>query len=390
MKNWLLPLVLAASMCQPGSLAAALIWKQGQGWSIEGRENDASARTAVDQLNAAENLENSGETKRALAGYRALVKKFPSAEAAPKAQLKIARLLEKSGDPNRAFDAYATYLNKYPQGEDFDAAVEAQFNIAKSFLESDQKKILGVPTGSTMPRAQQMFESIVKSAPFSKYAALSQFNIGRALEKQGNDGEAVAAYQTVLSKYPSDPVAADAQYQIGYVHLKQMRAGSNDPKAAARSREAFEDFMARHPSSEKAPQAREYLNSLSGSETRNALSIAKFYDKQKNYKAAVIYYNEVIRQQPGSPNSQLAKARIEELKNLVGEDALRSAPEKTETGERAASRRKIQSQVQTAARPDYVGPPMAADEKPEQEPKPRIAPAEVAPLPGTEPALPSQ
>ena len=170
--------------------------------------------------------------------------------------MKIAILLEKSNDLSHAFDAYGTYLTKYPRGEDFDKSVEAQFKIAKIFLEGEKKRVLGVPTVSSMPRAQQMFEAIVKNAPFSKYAALSQFNIGQALEKQGNDAEAIAAYQTALSKYPSDPVAADAQYQIGYLYLKEMRQGSNDPKASARAREAFEDFLARYPASEKVPQAR--------------------------------------------------------------------------------------------------------------------------------------
>jgi outer membrane protein assembly factor BamD len=381
-------LILSVLFCRTGS--SALIWKQGEGWSIEGEEADATAISSVELLNKAEGFENSGDTKRALTAYRGLVKKFPFSPAAPKAQLKIAILLEKSNDLNHAFDAYGAYLTRYPRGEDFDKAVEAQFKIAKIFLEGEKKRVLGVPTVSTMPRAQQMFEAIVKNAPFSKYAALSQFNIGQALEKQGNDSEAIAAYQTALSKYPSDPVAADAQYQIGYLYLKATRQGSNDPKAAARAREAFEDFLARYPASEKVPQAREYLSTLSGSETRNAFNIAKFYDKQKNYKAAVIYYNEVIRQQPDSPNSQLAKARIEELKNLVGVDALRLGPENTETGARAQSRRKLQAQVETSARPDYVGPPVVPDVEPEQKPKPRTSPLDVGAPPPTEPALPSQ
>jgi outer membrane protein assembly factor BamD len=50
--------------------------------------------------------------------------------------------------------------------------------------------------------------------------------------------------------------------------------------------------------------------------------VAKFYDKQKNYRAAVIYYNEVIRQEPGSTESERAKKRIDQLRAKFGEAVL--------------------------------------------------------------------
>jgi len=60
---------------------------------------------------------------------------------------------------------------------------------------------------------------------------------------------------------------------------------------------------------------------------KGSLEIAKYYDKAKNYRAAVLYYNEVIRQQPGSPESAIAKTRIEQLRSKVGDAALQSAAE---------------------------------------------------------------
>ncbi|PYJ90144.1 MAG: outer membrane protein assembly factor BamD, partial [Verrucomicrobia bacterium] len=54
-------------------------------------------------------------------------------------------------------------------------------------------------------------------------------------------------------------------------------------------------------------------------ETSTAYDIAKFYDKQKEYRAAAIYYNEVIRTQPGSTEGERAKKRISELRAKVGD-----------------------------------------------------------------------
>ncbi len=97
--------------------------------------------------------------------------------------------------------------------------------------------------------------------------------------------------------------------------------------AADRARTAFQDFLFRYPKSEKAAQARENLALLDHRLVKGSLEIAKYYDKAKNYRAAVLYYNEVIRQQPGSPESAIAKTRIEQLRSKVGDAALQSAAE---------------------------------------------------------------
>jgi outer membrane protein assembly factor BamD len=348
-------------------------------------------------MTKAQELENNGDTGRALGAYRGLVKKFPNSLAAPKAQLKTGQLLEASGDAEAAFDAYGKYIAKYPKGDDFETAVEGQFRIAKLFLDGERKKVFGVKTFTSMERAQTMFEAVVKNAPFSKFAAQAQYYAAQALERQGKTDEALKAYEAVITRYPGDAVAADAQYQIGYVYFQQRQAGVNDPAVAMKARESLEDFIARYPDSEKVPQAKENIAALSGGNTKGLLDIAKFYDKTKNYKAAVIYYNNIIKNAPGTDDAAFAKQRIAELRDLVGEEALSPGPEKTETGARAAARRSAMARVDTVSRPDFVGPPVAVPEQ-TPPPKPRLrtsspssltSPGPEEPLPAPlEPALP--
>lgn len=371
---------------------AAVVYRSDEGWSVEG-EDTAIAGSAAEQMKKAERHEADGDDGPAYRAYKAVVKRYGGSLLAPKAQRKAGFLLEKHRDYDKAYDAYNFYLTKYPQGDDFDAVVEAMFKIGKLFLEGEKRKILGVPVAASMGRAQIMFEGIVKNAPFSKWAPLAQFNVGQALEKQGEFARAIQAYQVCVNKYPGDPIADDALYQVGYVRMREAREGSYDRATASKARETFEDFIARYPESEKVPQARENLKSLEGGAAKGTLDIAKFYDKTKKYRSAVIYYNDVIKTQPGTPDAEYAQTRIDALKELHGEDALRAGPERTETGARAAERRKMQAKVDTASRPDYVGPPVAMA-KPKIEtgpgkPKLRTTPDGLLPLPAAmEPPLP--
>jgi outer membrane protein assembly factor BamD len=170
-----------------------------------------------------------------------------------------------------------------------------------------------------------VFANVVRTAPYGKYTARAQFDIGLAREKQGANDAAIQAYQAVVDKFPNEPVAVDAQYQIGYIWFNAAQLGTKDAAAAVNAKTAFEDFLFHYPKSEKAAQARANLEILEHKQTANSYKVAKFYDKQKYYRAAVIYYNEVIRQQPGSQESNEAKKRIDQLRAKFGDAALQPA-----------------------------------------------------------------
>jgi outer membrane protein assembly factor BamD len=393
-------LFIAAGACLiAGHRACAeLDYTPGTGWtSGDSGGQDAAEATASAQLMKAEALEKSGDYHRAAVAYYTLTRKFPRSGAAAEAQIKAADMAFAGADYDHAYALYNEYLSKYPKGEEFDDALEGMYNVGQKFLEGARRQVFGVKTFPSMTRAQQIFENIVKTAPFSKWAPLAQFYAGQALEKQGQPDQAIADYEEVISRYPTDPAAADAQYQIGYVYLVQSRT-AYDTEAAQKASDAFEDFLARYPNSEKAPQAQDDIKALQNHENSGAVQIAKYYDKKKNYKAAVIYYNEVIKEQPGSPDAKNAQARIDALKAKVGDAALEPGPEKTETGAKAVEQRRMQAQVETSSRADYVGPPVAEPTPPpapDQTPPPkddlRTSPDDLTPSqPPVEPPLPGQ
>jgi outer membrane protein assembly factor BamD len=375
--------------------AAALDYTPGQGWTTEDAGGDSTIEaTASAQLQKAEALEKDGDYKRAMLAYYSLTRKFPRSGAAAEAQLKAGDMAVQAGDYDRGYTLYNEYLTKYPKGEDFDQALQGMYEIGQKFLEGARRQLFGVKTFPSMVRAQQIFENIVKTAPFSKWAPLAQFYAGQALEKQGHPDDAIAAYEEVISRYPTDPAAADAQYQIGYVYMVESRT-AYDKAAADKAQDAFEDFLAANPNSEKAPQAQDDIKALQAHENSNAVQVAKYYDKKKDYKAAVIYYEEVIKEQPGTPDAKAAESRISELKAKVGDTALEPGPEQTETGPKAVEQRRMQAQVDTASRSDYVGPPIAQptpvpDETAPQRPQLRTSPDDLNPQPPVEPPLPAQ
>jgi outer membrane protein assembly factor BamD len=250
------------------------------------------------------------------------VRKYPKDALAPGAGFRSAQLQEQVHDYLGAAAAYRTIVEFYPSNPHFNESIEAQFRIAELYLNGKKIKFLGLSVANALDKAVDIFAAIIRTAPYGKYTARAQFGIGLAREKEGANDAAIAAYQAVVDKFPNDPIAADAQYQLGYIWFTAARAGTKDLAASNNSKTAFQDFLFRYPNSEKVAQARANLQLLDHKQISTSFQIAKFYDKQKSYRAAVVYYNEVIRQQPGSSESEQAKKRIDQLRAKVGEAAI--------------------------------------------------------------------
>jgi outer membrane protein assembly factor BamD len=321
----ILLLFVAAAFVFPESVAAAIVFKPGKKPELVIPGEEEISGNAAELFQIAQTAEKEGNIKRAIKAYRSLVKRHPRDGLAAGALYRMAQVQEQERDYIRAAASFRQLVERYPSSPHFDEAIEAQFRIGEMYLAGRKLRVLGIPFGSSMDNAVTIFAAVVRTAPYGKYTARAQFGIGLAREKQGASEAAIQAYQAVVDKFSNEPIAADAQYQIGYTWFKATQTGTKDAAAATNAKTAFQDFLFRYPNSEKTAQARKNLELLEHKQTNSSYEVAKFYDKQKYYRAAVIYYNEVIRQQPGSTESNRAKKRIDQLRAKVGDAALQPA-----------------------------------------------------------------
>ena len=341
---------------------------EGATYTAPGAEEVPNQKDAQSQFDAALVKEKKGDIGSALAGYRKTVKRFGKSTVAATAQYKIGELLEKRKDVDGAATAYELLIRNYPHSTDFNAALEGEFRIGNLYLEGLKQKLLGVPTLPSRTRAIAIYSIIVRNAPYSRLAPLAQFNIGQAYSREGDYKGAITAFQVVVDKYPNEPAAADALYQIGYCYMQISHTGSYDKVAEQRAKENFEDFVSAYPNNEKVPQARDNLATLASQQTGGSLQIADYYYKQKMFKAAVVYYNDVIRQQPNSADSTKAQGKLNTIRTKYGDKYFTDTTANA-AGAAAVNRGmitpklgdgRLQAQSDTAKRSDYVGPPVSA------------------------------
>jgi len=381
-----------AALLLPESGKASVVFKPGQKAKYVAPGEEEISGNAAELYQIGQSAEKAGNIKRAIKAYKSLVKHHPKDTLAPGALYRSAQLQEQLHEYTPAAESFGQLVERYPGSPHFEEAIEAQFRVGEIYLNGKKLKFLGIPLASALDRAVTIFANVVRTAPYGKYTARAQFDIGLAREKQGANDAALQAYQAVADKFPNEPVAVDAQYQIGYIWFTAAQTGTKDAAAAANAKTAFQDFLFHYPKSEKAAQARANLDILEHKQTANSYKVAKFYDKQKYYRAAVIYYNEVIRQQPGSEESNEAKKRIDQLRAKFGDAALQPALAVSQTGKKKGQTHGARTAETGSAKPGAPNndAPLPAPETDSSLPPPAslapdttTAPEPLLPLPGT-------
>jgi outer membrane protein assembly factor BamD len=381
-----------AAFLLPESGKASVVFKPGQKAKYVSPGEEEISGDAAQMFQIGQTAEREGNIKRAIKAYKSLVKHHPKDTLASAALYRSAQLQEQLHEYTPAAESFSQLVEKYPGSPHFEEAIEAQFRVGEIYLNGKKLKFLGIPLASALDRAVTIFANVVRTAPYGKYTARAQFDIGLAREKQGANDAALQAYQAVADKFPNEPVAVDAQYQIGYIWFTAAQTGTKDAAASANAKTAFQDFLFHYPKSEKAAQARANLDILEHKQTANSYKVAKFYDKQKYYRAAVIYYNEVIRQQPGSEESNEAKKRIDQLRAKFGDAALQPALTVSQTGKKKGEAHARQTAETGSAKPGAPNndAPLPAPETDSSLPPPAslapdttTAPEPLLPLPGT-------
>ena len=86
-----------------------------------------------------------------------------------------------------------------------------------------------------------------------------------------------------------------------------------DQKVAQAAVDEFQEFVQEYPDAQLSEKAHKHIGELRDKDAENNFIVARFYEKQKQYDAARIYYNSVVEDFPGSPWAVKAQNRLTEL-----------------------------------------------------------------------------
>ena len=242
--------------------------------------------------------------------FRKLLKAYPKSAEAAESQYYLGLAEEAQGKPYEAYLAYQVVIDKYPFSERIQEIIEKEYNIGEKFMSGEKRKAMGIELPVDNP-AIEIFGKVVENSTYGPLAAKAQYKLGLVLKGLLRYYEAEEEFNKVVTRYPDSEWASAAKFQIASCRASLSKGASYDQGAAQEAKERFEQFVKEHPDAVLSLDAQKNINQIREKEAQASYDIALFYEKQKAFDSAKIYYNDIIDNHADSPLADQARAKLQ-------------------------------------------------------------------------------
>lgn len=246
--------------------------------------------------------------------FRKLLKAYPKSAQAAESQYYIGLTEEAQGKSYEAYLAYQMVIDKYPFSERIGEIIEREYKIAERFMAGEKRKALGIDLPVDNP-AIEIFGKVVENSTYGPLAPKAQYKLGLVLKALLRYYEAEDEFNKVVSRYPDSEWVSAAKFQIASCRASLSKGAAYDQGAAQEAKERFEEFVLEHPDAVLSLDAQKKISQIREKEAQSSYDIARFYEKQKAFDSAKIYYNDIIANHAESPWAGEAMARLQMMES---------------------------------------------------------------------------
>ena len=268
--------------------------------------------TPKEQFDFAKSLYDIKSYEEAKKEMKKLVQHYPKSFEASEAQYYLGLINEAQDNLYEAFQDYQKVIDKYPFSQRVQEIIEKEYKIGEAFMAGAKRKALGMALPVENP-AIEIFNKVIENSTYGPLAAKTQYKLGLVLKGLSRFYEAEDAFSNVISKYPDSEWVEPAKFQIASCRAALSRGPEYDQGAAGDAKQKFEEFIKEHPDAVLSSEAEKNIQELKAKEAKSNYEIAGFYEKQKAYESAKIYYQDTIDNYFDTEWAQKAKLRLEEL-----------------------------------------------------------------------------
>ena len=144
-------------------------------------------------------------------------------------------------------------------------------------------------------------QTVINTYPDSEYLAKAKLAIGDSYFKEGGTAglkQSIVEYKDFITFFPFLDESAYAQLQIAMAHYRQMEKPDRDHAETVQAEAEFQTFLEKYPSSPLAPQAEQHLREVQEVLAEGNFRVASFYYLRTAYKAAGARLIELTNRYP--------------------------------------------------------------------------------------------
>lgn len=213
---------------------------------------------------------------------------------------------------NALYD-YEAVIRLYPGSEQYQTALEREFEIARLYVNGLNRKLLGMPILSAESDGEELLIRCQERAPGSEVGERASITLADYYFKTGDMYQASEAYDLFLINYPQSDQREWAMLRLIVSNLARFKGEEFDPTGLLEARQRLKDYFAQFPAAAELNEAQGWVFRIEESLALEDYAIARWYQKRGERVSAIYLYRRVIEQYPGTGASQQA---IDRLKGL--------------------------------------------------------------------------
>ncbi len=166
--------------------------------------------------------------------------------------------------------------------------------------------------------AARQYEQVDINHPYSQEARRSIVMASYAYYRAGKYDDAVSAADRYLTLHPGTQESDLAQNIIGMSYYEQVLDPKRDQTYARRSLAAYDTLLQRYPNSRYAAEASNRVRILRDLLAANEMTIGRYYLRHNNYLAAINRFRTVVTEYQTTEQVEEALMRLTEAYMALG------------------------------------------------------------------------
>lgn len=307
-------LSLAAVSCSAADLESDLdLWVSGGKWP---RSDRAEESTPSRQYARAKQFELVGDARQAAIAWERLAFSYPESDEAEEALIFSAKNHLAAGSFTKCRAMIEELRRRYANPTYLDAMGQVEAELGRGYLEGKGEGGT-FALASRVRKARRIFQHILDEDSEGRWADDALLGLGQCDEADGRFDTAIEKYKKLLDKYPRSELRAETEGRIAIcINRREPRPQYTESDTM----EALNRIQAAYKEAEFGPTnldkvaLQENERVLRDRQAEKRFEQAQFYQTNRRFRAAEVYYELIVKRYPDSPWSAKASEELQKMR----------------------------------------------------------------------------
>lgn len=217
------------------------------------------------------------------------------------------------GSEYKALQDYEYVIRQYPGSEQFNTALEREYELARIYSSGRKREFLGMRIISASGEAEEIFIRIQERAPGSELGEKASMTLGDHYYNRGEMDRAAEAYDLFLLNYPRSQYRERAMLRQIQSNLARFKGPQFDSTGLLEADIRIRQYQKEYPASAERIGADALLVRIDESLALKTLNTAHWYRIRREYVGRVTMLRRVVRDHP---QTTAARVAMQELTSL--------------------------------------------------------------------------